>query len=669
MIRAKEMVRALIAGPRDLLSSTIEILYDLKALHVVGHLGEDEVFGLGKPLPQATEVSESLVKLRSIASILEVEPGRRSAGSPAGSDAEQRIVTLEVNIREEEQSRRRIDELLTDLAGRFESLEPFAALGLDLSYYTGYESLAVFVGRLGGDLRSLNDVTDRYEAIQAGEVLALFVDATQSDEVREFLVGEGFASLQIPSDEGDPRLLLQEIVEEREKWQGRLDAVRERLTSLRERYADFVISAEAFLSVEIEKAEAPLLFATSDHSFVAEGWVPSDRWPEIQTRLGELEALYVDLQNPPGEDEPPVLLDNPKPARPFELLTKLFSTPRYGEIDPTLPLFVVFPIFFGFIIGDLGYGFLFVLLGLVALWKIRPPSDFRNLMAVILLGGVFAALFGTFVFAEAFGIPFHPVVEAAAGGPQPVSAGEEPLSWARFGINMPFHALIHKLTDVGDMLVLSVIAGAVHLGLGYLIGIVNELPHSRRHAAAKGAWLTILFGLFAILMYAVRGNRVAGFVWDQILFFVPRIVVNLGGFEIPLVSLILLIVGAGLVVYLEALTKPINIAGFLGPIEIASLLANVISYTRLAGIAIAKAALAEALMSLVFGNLIFTGQIALVIGGFAALVVAQMLVFFLGGISAGIQALRLNYVEFFSKFFNGNGVPFKPFGAPTVETA
>jgi V/A-type H+-transporting ATPase subunit I len=380
-----------------------------------------------------------------------------------------------------------------------------------------------------------------------------------------------------------------------------------------------------------------------------------------------LESLYVDLQNPPGEDEPPVLLDNPKPARPFELLTNLFSTPKYGEIDPTLPLFIVFPIFFGFIIGDLGYGSLFVLLGLFAMWKLPRTSDFRRLMAVITLGGVFAALFGTFVFAEAFGIPFH--AETVVGAAQPVAAGTPPLSWASFGIHIPIFALIHKLTDVGDMLVLSVIAGAVHLGLGYIIGIVNELPHSRRHAAAKGAWVAILFGLFTLLMYAVRGNRVAGFVWDQILFFLPRSIVDLAGLEVPLVSLILLIVGAGLIVYLEALTKPINIAGFLGPIEIAGLLANVISYTRLAGIAIAKAALAEALMSLVFGSLIFTGQIALVIGGFAALVVAQMLVFFLGGISAGIQALRLNYVEFFSKFFNGNGVPFKPFGAPTVETA
>ncbi|MEE8232611.1 MAG: V-type ATPase 116kDa subunit family protein, partial [Thermoplasmata archaeon] len=529
MLRPKEMARVLIAGPRDLLSPTIEILYDIKALHVVGHLGEDDTFAIGKPLPQASEVSESLVKLRSIASILEIEAARSPAGLEAGPDAEQRILTLEVNIREEEDSRKRIDELLEDQSLRIEALQPFAALGLDLASYSGYENLAVFVGRLSGDLEGLDGVTERYESFQKGDVVALFADISRANDVREYLVRQGFSSLEPPAEKGDPRLLLKSLLEEREKWQARKEAVRERLTKLRERYADFVISAEAFLTVEIEKAEAPLLFAASDHSFVAEGWVPVDRWPEVQERLGSLEALYVDLQNPPGESDPPVLLDNPKPARPFEFLTNLFSTPRYGEIDPTLPLFVVFPFFFGFIIGDLGYGTVFFILGLVALWKIRPPSDFRNLMAVIILGGVVAALFGTFVYGDAFGIPFHPAVELVAGGVQPVSAEGAPLSWESFGVDVPFHALIHKLADVGDMLVLSVVFGAVHLGLGYLIGIVNEIPRSKRHAAAKGAWLGILFGLFVLLMFAVRGNRVAGFVWNEILFFIPRAAVSLGG--------------------------------------------------------------------------------------------------------------------------------------------
>ncbi|MEE9197284.1 MAG: hypothetical protein V3U45_03995, partial [bacterium] len=152
MLRPKEMARVLIAGPRDLLSPTIEILYDIKALHVVGHLGEDDTFALGKPLPQASKVSESLVKLRSIASILEIEAAPAPGELEAGPDAEQRILTLEVNIREEEDSRKRIDELLEDQSLRIEALQPFAALGLDLASYSGYENLAVFVGRLSGDL-------------------------------------------------------------------------------------------------------------------------------------------------------------------------------------------------------------------------------------------------------------------------------------------------------------------------------------------------------------------------------------------------------------------------------------------------------------------------------------------------------------------------------------
>ncbi|MDX1534470.1 MAG: hypothetical protein R3291_02490, partial [Thermoplasmata archaeon] len=342
MLRAKEMARVLIAGPRDQLPATIETLHAMRVLHVVGHLGEDETFALGQPLPQATDVSESLVKLRSIASILEVDPSRASVDVEAGADAERRILSLEVNIREEENSRKRIDELLAEQSVRIDALRPFAALGLDLSAYTGYENLAVFVGRLSGDLGGLDEVTDRYEAIQAGDAVAVFADAAHGDEVREYLVGQGFASLEVPGEKGDPQRLLRQLEEEQAKWQARMDAVRERLTKLREKYADFVVSAEAFLTVEIEKAEAPLLFAASDHSFVAEGWVPVDVWPAVQERLGELETLYVDLQNPPEDNDPPVLLDNPKPARPFELLTNLFSTPKYGEIDPTLPLFVVF---------------------------------------------------------------------------------------------------------------------------------------------------------------------------------------------------------------------------------------------------------------------------------------------------------------------------------------
>ncbi len=104
-------------------------------------------------------------------------------------------------------------------------------------------------------------------------------------------------------------------------------------------------------------------------------------------------------------------------------------------------------------------------------------------------------------------------------------------------------------------------------------------------------------------------------------------------------------------------------------LEVASLLANMISYTRLAGIAVAKAAIAESLNNAIFHGLIFQGSLLFVAFGLFLLFGAQLIVLLLGGLSSGIQALRLNYVEFFMKFFKGNGVPFTPFGAPTKQGA
>ena len=128
------------------------------------------------------------------------------------------------------------------------------------------------------------------------------------------------------------------------------------------------------------------------------------------------------------------------------------------------------------------------------------------------------------------------------------------------------------------------------------------------------------------------------------------------GQPIPLVSLIL-IFGC-----LLGLTESI-----IAPIEVASLLANVMSYTRLAGLGIGKAAIASAFNTIILEGLIRSGQIGFLILGVVFLVLAQLLVFLLGWISAGIQALRLNYVEAFIKFFKGNGTPFRPFGARTTS--
>lgn len=669
MLRPKEMVRVLIAGPRDRMAETIETLYALQALHVIEGREEDEVFHMGRPLERAEAVSEALVKLRSIASLLELESRRAPPGAGVGPDVQDRIAALEVNIREEEESRKRIDELLRELQGRIEAVHPFAALGVDLAYYGGYESLEVFVGRVPRGLEGIEEVTKEYELLTGDDAVALFVRRADAEGARAFLSRRGFAALPVPQEEGDPRRLLQEVEAERERWQARLQEVRARLTTLRERYAGFVVAAERALEREIQKAEAPLLFVTSDHSFVADGWVPKDRWEQVQRALAEREGLYVDLQETPEEEDPPVLLENPRPVRPFELLTNLFSTPSYKEIDPTVTLFLVFPLFFGLMVGDLGYGAIFAILGAVgygvprvrrAIASILDTSEdgVKRFMAIVLLAGVATALFGGLLYGDAFGIPFHPEGEA--------HGQVAPVSWeGLLHVKIPLYAAIHKLTDIVDLLVLSIVAAFLHLGLGFAIGFFNEVHHDRRHALAKVGWLAVLLGFFLLLLARVRWNRVAAFVLDTVFAPVPLEGLALFGIVIPWVALGLLLGGAGVMAVMEGLAAGNPVA----LLETASLLANMISYTRLAGIAVAKAAIAEALNNSIFQGLIFPGGVLLAVVGFAFLVLAQLMILFLGGLSAGIQALRLNYVEFFMKFFHGNGVPFKPFGAqPTGST-
>lgn len=652
MLRPERMTRAVIAGPRDKLAPAIVALHELKLVHIVDHHGEDDIFRIGKPLPPAAELSENLVKLRSIANILAVKARPKEKEEIRVEELRQRILGLELNITEEDSARRKAESLLGELDRRIEELRPYAALALPLDVYRGYDSLAVLVGKVSKevsepDLHALNA-----EVFRAPGVIAVFVPRSKSDEALTTLGQAGFAQLDIPSDQGDPHALFEAALADRKKWEGRLEEIQGRLEKLRERYAGFVVAAEEALEVEVDKAEAPLRFAVSDHSFVVDGWVPSSRFPNLQKRLEAL-GLYVEAgEHAAGheESEPPVLLRNPKPARPFEFLIHLYSTPSYSELDPTLFLFIAAPFFFGFMIGDAGYGAVFVAFGIIALAKLKPGTIWRRLMLVTGAGGLWALLMGLFVFGEAFGMPFH----AAPGH-------SEELSWETFGFHVPLQAMIHKAVNISTMVYLSILFAALHLGVGFVIGFVNEIRHSKKHALAKLGWFMCLFGLFSLLTYSLRWNGVARWVWDVPLGWFPRMIEPLGlsgfvGVEMPLASL-LLIFGA-----LLALGESV-----IAPIEIAGLLANIMSYTRLAGLGIGKAAIAAALNTIILEDLVFTGQIGYIALGVVFLVLAQLLVFLLGWISAGIQALRLNYVEAFIKFFKGNGTPFRPFGARTTQ--
>jgi V/A-type H+-transporting ATPase subunit I len=645
MLKPKEMNRIIVVGPKERMEGTINSLHSLEVMHILDFNQPDTDFKLGKPLTKSSEISEDLVKLRSLSSTLHLEDEAPEEGEEKiEGDLREKIRSLETSIGEEDRCRSELEEYLKVTKSRLDTLRPFAGLGLDFEVYRGYRNLDVFVGQVGKRLDDIDTVTRDYELVTHENTIALFVPVAQSAKVESYLSDKNFMALDVPDESGSPEALVKALEKQAAEADKQCEVYREKLAALRKKHAYFIIEAEKSLSVEIEKAEAPLRFATTEHSFVIDGWVPKDKLDDVTKALDEIGELHVEVVEP-ETDEPPVELNNPRPSKPYEMLIHLFSTPSYKEIDPTIVLFLIFPIFFGFMIGDAGYGIIMISLGYLLWKKATSMPMLRQLGAVFLWGGIFALIFGLFLFGELFAIPFHHVEgELADVG-----------NWSAYlGVDIPIHAPIHKLHDIVDLLLISVVGALVHLGVGYSFGIANEIKHDKKHALAKAGWLIILFALFIQLMLIAQGTRVGGFFMNDVFYFVPWYTVEFSGITISLITVVLIIVGIVMFVPAE---------GGMAVLEIIGLAANVLSYTRLAGIAVAKGAVALA-FNVMLVPLLLSGNIAFIIMGAVFLFLAHALILILGSLAAGIQALRLNYVEFFLKFYKGSGSRFRPFGKP-----
>ena len=655
MLRPEEMTRAVVVGSIESLDSTIECLYELGVLHLIDFTEQDEEFKLGQPLAKASGSSQKLLKLRSMMRTLEIEghkPKDKLKVKEINRRLEQAMVTLDLNTSTKAETRQKIQSLMREKEGEMKGLEPVRAFGVPVESYEGYENLSVLVGICKQDpeaalTEKISDIEVFKQERKGDFAVAVFVRNEGRLEANRILSDQGFQEVKLPKLKGDPDKLIATITAEISDLENDLERTQKDIEGIRKQFADFIIASEEHLSIEVLKAETPLKIATSSNSFVIDGWIPTVMMKEIHSRLDKLccGLAFVETITPDKDEDPPVKLKNPKPVKPFEFFINLVSTPKYDEIDPTIILFITFPLFFGFMIGDLGFGAGLMALGAVMRLKLKAYPDLYKLSSIILAGGLMASLFGLLVFAEAFGVPFHPPPEHL-----------DEASWENI-VNIPIHPMMEKMTDVLELLALSLVAGWAHLTVGFVFGFFNHLHHSKKHALAKVAWLLILFGLFAEFMtIAGDSTETSRFVNATVLSPLPDVTAELAGILTSMPALGLIIVGIIVLPFTE---------GGQALSEIVGLFTNLISYARLAALAVGKGAMAFAFNSMLF-PLIFEGGpgiagVLIAVAGVATLVVVQLFfVFFLGALSAGIQAMRLNYVEFFLKFFEGGGTDFQP---------
>ncbi|HDP96868.1 MAG TPA: V-type ATP synthase subunit I [Euryarchaeota archaeon] len=657
MIKPERMSRIAIVGPAKLLDKTIRVIYEMNLFHVVDFNEEDVEFKLGDPLPEASSLSQRLIRLRSIIRALkldEIRPERKISVSEIERTSDQAIVTLELEVNQKVENRQNLSSRIHELDAQNEVLDMFGTIGLPFEVYSEYDTIAVFSGT------AQSPISDMVEAlgiphelvetdVNEGTAIALFCRKDNSQAVSEILAAAGYQEIHPPFGTGTAQEHRRSNEEEIAKLERSLERAEEEITALREKYAPLVLAAEEHYSIEIQKAETPLRIATTQNSFIIDGWVPRSAYEQTKAEMADKMGDRVSVEDlsithREETEEAPVRLKNSRLAKPFELFVELMSTPLYNEVDPTIFVFAVFPLFFGLMIGDFGYGLGLLFVGWLMYSKWGRESDaVRKLSQIVMAGGIFACIFGLLLFGEAFGLPFH----------APPEHPDEP-SWV-FLFNFPLHPVMEKLIDVKEYLVLSVVAAWIHMSIGLVLGFFNELSHDRKHATVKILWLILLQGIFIQMLFVARWTEIGGFFFEFMGAPIADYGMPFAGMTLSFVAVGL--IGAPAIGFFVVLGK----AGAMEFMEILSMVTNVISYTRLAGIGVAKGAMALAFNSIVIDNFL-GGGIILIIVGVVVLVLLQLLVFALGSISSGIQALRLNYVEFFLKFFKGGGVEFEPLG-------
>jgi len=367
--------------------------------------------------------------------------------------------------------------------------------------------------------------------------------------------------------------------------------------------------------VELERRSAAAVMRGPFEALL--GWCPGADLPSLRTRLEPHGAAVVELPKPPFV-EPPTRLRTPRAAEPFRPLVETYGTVRYRDIDPTPFTAISFVLMFGMMFADAGHGLVLASAGL-ALRFVKHPRlrSLQKSWALPFAAGLASAAFGA-MYGEFFG-----------------PTGVVPVLWLR------------PLQNPLQLLVAGVLVGAALLATSYVIGAVNRWREGGPTAAlysSSGVAGAILFASLGVMSLSVWLHSVP--------ILIAGVVAAVAGLVLIFMGFVA-VAGRGGTGVLEAVVETFSSVLRLG--------ANSISFARLAAFGMVHAAI---------GSLVWTATLALLAAGwwFAAIpafVIGNALAFTLELVVAGIQAMRLQYYELFSRIYSGEGRAFEPW-RPTI---
>ena len=609
--------------------------------------------------PEADAINARIQRLSE--SIGAVKPYAKKPGFLTPQKREMTLDAIRGDVPKAESAAGEIEELLhtlTRLSAEREkaistkaALEPWIRLPVPMSSVRNTPRVHYFIGLCASKDQPRIDEQEYLEAEYYNETTTVpTILACQEENTRivqNFLKTIDWQDFVFPKMEGTPGQAIEaldariaEIDDEAERTQQALEQHGDAIEVLQNAYDAETIDADRL------SARSDLVYTAS--TFVLEGWMREDEVEKTEQSIRSVTDAYSFAYRDPEEgEEPPSVVKNNKFVTPFEEVQTLYSRPAYGTLDGTPYMTPFYILLFGLMLSDTGYGLL-LMLGSVIYLKFKKPTGMsKGIAKVLFWGGISTVVWGVLT-GSFFGITRTP----SSGGVFDVIAG----FFDRIGI---FPAWIDPMQDSMLMLGLCFGLGVLHIVAGYLVGAIDRFGRGDWKGAIfdQISWVLITLGLVIGFLPAITG--MAGKPLE-----LPDLVTK--------IALGAAALGALFVVLFKGREKrnPLKrlTSGLGGLYDVTGVLSDILSYARLFALGIATGVIGQVFNML--SNMLTgaSNPVMKVVGSIGCIVLVILLHTFnvaINALGAFVHCARLQYVEFYGKFYDSGGKEFTPLSYQT----
>ena len=636
-----------ITGPKDDIDRVVDTYLSRYEIHLENALSELKTVKDLRPYIETNPYKEELLKAGELMeSYHELLPEHTDRRLKLG-DAVQLIRSLDKDLKELTDKKSVLVNQRNELQASKDKVVPFAGLNYSVKEILGFRFIKFRFGRISKEYYEkfstyVYDTIDTvmFKCEEDGDYVwvVYFVPEKLADKIDAIYASMHFERSFLPDEyEGTPVEAGHVLDDRISAFQKQIDEADQAIVESISNRKDDLVAAYHVIRTFSTNFDVRKMAAVTKHDlhnfYILCGWMTQKDAADFQKEIERDSDTFCIIEDDHNNimSKPPTKMKNPGLFKPFEMYVEMYGLPSYNELDPTILIGITYSILFGFMFGDAGQG-LCLLTGGFLLYRFKKV----RLAGIISCCGVFSTIFG-FLFGSVFG--FEDIIDAVWLRPQEAM------------VNLPF---------IGKLNTVFVVAVAIGMGIILMCMELNIINSARVHDTEKiyfdtngVAGFVFYFALSCVIILYMTGNTLPATAILVVMFLIPLLIMF---FKEPLTAVVE--------------KKSEKIEGGMGMFitqgifelfeVLLSYFSNTLSFVRVGAFAVSHAAMMQVVLMLAGAEAGGSTNWAVVIGG-------NLFVCGMEGLIVGIQVLRLEYYELFSRFYRGSGRAFEPYGKAAGE--